>query len=205
MRLSQSRTRALSSHVFLTITIIILITLLPPRISATVQQLTCSRSSLRFGGVPVGQTETQIVVLTNSGQSSVTISAVSRTGSRIYSVPVEPSPDSFRGAEHRPEVTFSPVATGWTGGSAILASNASNPDLRLELAGGGVISDAVTAAPSIVSFGKVAVGASSTLSVGLTNARRWRVKLSALQTTGSGFSVTGPALPMILGGGRALW
>src|SRR6266498_5905408 len=33
-------------------------------------------SALRFGNLPVGQSETQITVLTNTGQTSATISAI---------------------------------------------------------------------------------------------------------------------------------
>jgi hypothetical protein len=104
------------------------------------------------------------------------ISAVSRTGAEFTVFPLGFLVTLSAGQSTGLSVTLSPVATGWTGGKATFTSNASNPDLRLELEGTGVTSGAVTASPSIVSFGKVAVVASSTLSVALTNARSWRVK-----------------------------
>jgi hypothetical protein len=44
------------------------------------QQRTCAPCNVNFGAVPVGQTETEVVVLTNGGSSSVTLSAVNFSG-----------------------------------------------------------------------------------------------------------------------------
>lgn len=65
-------------------------------------------------------------------------------------------------------------------------------------------SGSVTAAPTSVSFGQVAVGASSTQAVVLTNTRAGHVKLSAFQITGSMFSLSGPALPLMLRSGQSI-
>jgi hypothetical protein len=102
------------------------------------------------------------------------------------------------------KVTFSPTATGWSGEQGTLTSNASNPELGLQVEGTGVTSDPVVATPASVSFGQVAVGASSTLPVVLTNTRSWGVKVTAYQMTGTGFSVSGPTLPITLKGGQGI-
>jgi len=101
-------------------------------------------------------------------------------------------------------LTFSPTATGWTGGQSTVTSNASNSRLQLQLAGTGATSDSVVASPASVSFGQVAVGSSSTQAVVLTNTRSWNVKLNSYQTTGTGFSVSGPTLPMTLSAGQSV-
>jgi hypothetical protein len=62
----------------------------------------------------------------------------------------------------------------------------------------------VVAAPTSVSFGQVAVGASSTQAVVLTNMRPGHVKLSTFQITGSGFSLSGPVLPTSLSSGQSI-
>jgi hypothetical protein len=65
-------------------------------------------------------------------------------------------------------------------------------------------SDPITASPKSISFGPVAVGTSSTKSVVLTNIRSWGKTISALQTAGSEFSVSGPSLPLTLNRGQSV-
>jgi hypothetical protein len=101
-------------------------------------------------------------------------------------------------------VTFSPTTAAWTGAVATFTSNASNSVLKVQLSGTGATSESLGASPSSVSFVQVAVGGSSTRSVVVTNLRSYKVKISAFQATGSGFSVTGPALPITLNGGRSI-
>jgi len=62
----------------------------------------------------------------------------------------------------------------------------------------------LTAAPASVSFGQVAVGASATQALVLTNTHSGHIKLSAFQITGSGFSLSGPALPLMLSSGQSI-
>ncbi len=96
-------------------------------------------------------------------------------------------------------VSFTPTAMGWMGGTIKFSSNASNATLQLQVGGTGLSSEPVTASPASVSFGQVAIGTSSTVPLVLTNARSWKVTLSALQTTGVGFSMSGPTFPLTLG------
>jgi len=194
MRLPQSISTRLPFLVLITI----LFALIPLPSRAATLQLQCAPSSLKFGEVTLGQTETQLLVLTNTGHSSTKISAITVTGSefRVYdeSLPVVLPP----GHTLSLQVTFAPKKIGWTGGRITFSSNASNPTLSLALLGSGVSSEAVKASPTSLSFGQVSVGSSATLSVVLTNPRTWRIKLFAVQTVGTGFSVTGPTMPMTL-------
>ena len=194
MRLPQS----IGTRVPLFILVSILLALLPSHSLAATQQLQCSPTSLKFGEVTLGQTETQVVVLTNTGHSSTKISAITISGSefRVYdeSLPVVLPP----GHTLSLQVTFAPKKVGWTGGRITFSSNASNPILSLGILGSGVSSEAVTASPTALSFGQVSVGSTATLSVVLTNPRAWRIKVFAVQAVGTGFSVSGPTLPMTL-------
>jgi hypothetical protein len=204
MRLPQSSARPLSARVFSSITVILFATMLPLCVRAATPQLTCTASSLRFGNVLIGQNETAVVVLTNGGQTSVTVSAM-KVSNAEFSASQLRLPLSLSAGQSVPiNVTFSPTVTGWTGGWVIFTSNASNPTLYVELQGTGAKSDTLAASPSSVSFGQVAVKASSTRSVVLTNLRTYKVTISAWQATGSGFSVSGPALPITLNGGQSI-
>ena len=204
MRLPQSSARPLSTRVFSSITVILFATMLPLCVRAATPQLTCKLSGLRFGNVLIGQNETEVVVLTNGGQTSVTVSAM-KVSNAEFSASQLRLPLSLSAGQSVPiNVTFSPTVTGWTGGWVIFTSNASNPTLYVELQGTGAKSGTLAASPSTVSFGQVAVRASSTRSVVLTNLRTYKVTISAWQATGSGFSVSGPALPITLNGGQSI-
>ena len=95
-------------------------------------------------------------------------------------------------------VSFTPVAMGWTGGKINFSSTASNATLVLGVEGTGVSSESLTASPSIVSFGQVVMGTSSTIPVVLSNARSQKTTLSTFHTMGNGFSISGPTLPLTL-------
>ncbi len=175
---------------------------IPVSAAAATQQLTCAPATLHFGDVVVGQTETLLVTVTNNGETSVTVSSVTASSDFATSnlgLPLVLPP----GQSFEVSVMFTPAATGWKGGSVVFTSTASNPTLDLGVGGTGVKSEGLTASPSSVSFGQVAIGAKSTVPVVLKNDRSWKVTVTALQTTGSGFSVTGPKLPFTLDVGQS--
>jgi hypothetical protein len=204
MPFPQSSSRPFSIRVVSLFILIALAALMPAGARAVTQQLLCSPSSLKFGTVPVGQSETQLVALTNTGQTSATISALSVSGSEFSVSGLNMPAVLAAGQSVTLNVVLAPTTNGWTGGKVTFASNASNSTLQLSVAGSGVVSDSVTASPSSLSFGQVAVGASATRSVVLTNARTWKETLKTFQIAGTGFSVNGPALPMTLSGGQSV-
>jgi len=204
MRLPQSSGQSLSIR-FVSITILVaLVSGLPPLGHASTQQLVCSPTSLKFGSVTLGQLEPQLVTVANVGTTSATISSVNVNGSEFsvsgLSLPVTIT----AGQSIALNVTFAPTVTGWTGGKVTFISNASNPTLQLPVGGSGVTSEALSATPATLSFGQVAIGGSSTLSVVLTNTRAWKENLTAFQIAGTGYSVSGPVLPVTLGPGQSV-
>jgi len=202
MRLPQSILRYFSGHTvhFLTIGVAItLLGMLPVSADAATPQLKCIPASLRFGDVVLGHNETLMVTIENDGQTSVTVSGMAVgnsdfTPSSLNLPLVLPAGQSFN-----LNVTFTPAATGWTALQEItFSSNASNPTLILEVAGTGVSRAGLTGSPSIVSFGQVATGTSSTVPVVVTSTRSVAETIIGLRTTGSGFSLSGPTSPFTL-------
>ena len=204
MRLPQSLPQSFSIRVFLLVIISVVLFALPLCARTSTQQLTCAPCNVNFGSVPVGQTETEVVVLTNGGSSSVTLSAVNFSGTQFSMSNLNLPLTLASGQAVVLYATFSPSVIGWTGGKGIVTSNASNSQLQLELGGGGIKSDAVVASPASVSFGQVAVGSSSTVPIVLRNTRPWKVKITAWQATGSGLTLSGPVLPLTLNGGQTV-
>ena len=183
---------------------ILLLGMVPVRAGAATSQLACAPMNVRFGAIVVGQTETFLVTVTNNGQTSVTISGITVDNSEFTTSYLSLPLVLLAGQSVGLSVSFTPTAMGWTGGTIKFSSNASNATLHLEVGGTGVSSESVTASPSIVSFGQVAIGTISTVPVVLTNDRSWKVTLSALQTTGGGFSMSGPMFPLTLGAGQSV-
>jgi hypothetical protein len=183
---------------------IVLLGIVPAGASAADLQLVCTPAKLRFGTVVVGQSQTLLVALTNNGQTSVTLSGITVGNSALttsyLSLPLVLPAGQSVGLN----VSFTPAAAGWTYGKITFSSNASNPTLRLEADGTGVSGQSVTASPSAVSFGQVAIGTVSTTPVVLTNARSYRVTISADQVIGSGFSMSGATFPLTLGGRQSV-
>jgi hypothetical protein len=207
MRLPQSSIRPLSVHPvhFLTVGMaLLLLALAPVGASATVAQLTSSPSSLRFGAIDVGQSETLLMALTNNGQTSVTLTEITVNNSEFVTSTLSLPLVLQAGESVDLTVGFTPTAAEWTGGTIKVSSNASNSTLSIDLGGSGVRSESVTASPSLLSFGDVAIGANSSLPLVLTNAKSRNVTLSGVQTTNGEFSVNGPAFPLTLGAGQSV-
>lgn len=206
MRLPQSSCRPLTVH-FLTIGLLSTLGLaVAPRIYArqATRQLVCSPSNARFRDVLVGEPESQAIILTNIGATSATVSAVSVSSSEFsisgISLPVKVN----AGQSIALSVTFSPSSTGHASGIITITSNATNPSLQIGTEGWGAKTDALTASPSSLSFGQMNVGSSATHSIVLSNPNPQSKTITALQLTGTGFSVSGPSLPVTLATGQTV-
>jgi len=185
------------------IAVISLVGIMAIQAPAATQQLACSTTALHFGSVAVGETETLLVTLANNGSSSVTVSNINLSNAEFsvsgVSLPMALAP----GQSASVSVTFAPTTGGYTGGNVDFLSDASNPNLKVQVTGTGSTSQPVTASPASLSFGLQPVGSVSTLSLVLTNTRKWSVSLEGLQISGSGFSISGPSLPLTLTGGQS--
>src|SRR5580658_2139818 len=132
------------------LTLISLLGFLPMHAKAASEQLTCSSSTLRFGTVGMGETETLLVNLTNNGSTSVTLSEINLSNAE-FSASVGSLPTVLAaGQSVSVSVVFAPTTSGWTTGTVAFVSNASNPTLTLTVSGTGVNSPLVTATPSSV-------------------------------------------------------
>lgn len=200
MRLPQSSRRSQS---ILFICIIILAAVLPGA-AATTQQLVCAPTNLKFGTVTVGQSETQIIALTNTGQTAVTISGSSVSSSEFSLSGLKLPLDLAAGQSIAFSANFLPASKGWTSSSVTFTSNASNSNLKVGLVGTGVGGEALAATPASLSFGQVTVGKSMTLPLVLTNVHSENDTLTALQTQGTCFSVSAPSLPLTLTPGQSV-
>jgi Abnormal spindle-like microcephaly-assoc'd, ASPM-SPD-2-Hydin len=172
--------------------------------NAAAQQLTCSPPNLRFGAVATGQSETQVVSVTDTGSTSVTLTSIAVSGSEFSTSPVTLPLTLAAGQSVDLNVTFTASSQGWTGGTVRFYSNASNPTLALQMGGTSVTSQALSANPAVLSFGSVTTGSQSTLPVTITNTRSWSVIVAGIQNSGTEFSTSGATFPMTLAPGQSI-
>lgn len=172
---------------------------------AATQQLTCTPSALHFGTVQIGETKTEIITLTNSGQTGVKVSAINLSGPE-FSVSRKLPFTLSAGESLALDVKFTPTIPGWTGGKSTFTSNASNPTLPFQLAGTGK-SDAVTGkltiTPTPLNFGDVPVGTTQTQSITMS-ASGASVTVSSDASSNSQFVLDGATLPLTIAAGQKL-
>ncbi len=207
MRLPQSLLRYLSvcKVNFLTIGIATaLVAMVSVSARAATPQLACTPANINFGTIVLDQAGTLPVTVTNQGTTSVTVSGIV-VNSSVFTTSSLALPLVLpAGQSVGLSITFTPTARGWTYSTIDISSNASNPTLVLAVQGAGVRSAFATSMPATMSFGQVAMGTSSTLPVVITNTKSSSLTVSGLQTTGSGFSISGPALPLTLAVGQSV-
>jgi hypothetical protein len=190
--------------------------------STNAGQLTVTPSSVSFGNVAVGQTQSQSVTATNTGGSDVTITqaSVSGTGFSLTGLnlplTLHPSNATTFG------VTFTPTAGGSSTGSVSLVASvavvtkkgkgrgnnnnfATSTVLTTQVvavSGTGITQGQLTVTPSTVNLGSVQVGSTQSQTAALTNSTATTVTVSQAAVNGNGFGLSGIALPLTLAPGQ---
>ncbi|HEX9111249.1 MAG TPA: choice-of-anchor D domain-containing protein [Terriglobales bacterium] len=166
-------------------------------------QLSPNPSSFSFGNVQVGSSKSLSETLTNSGGTTLTISAAT-AGSSGFSLSGLTVPVTLNAGQSTSfTVLFAPTASGAASGNISIASNGANPNLSIPLSGTGVTPGTLAANPTSLSFGSVQVGNSSTKSETLTNAGGTALTISAASVSGNGFSLSGLTSPVTLNAGQS--
>ena len=154
-------------------------------------QLGSNPASFSFGNIQVGTSNSLTGTLTNTGGSSLTISAATASGTG-FSVSGLALPVTLNAGQSTSfTVHFSPTASGAVSGSVSITSNGANPNLSIPLTGTGVTQGTLTANPASLAFGSVQVGSSTNLSETLTNTGGSTVTISQANVSGAGFSISG--------------
>jgi hypothetical protein len=169
----------------------------------TAGALAATPSSLSFGRVKAGSSQTLSETLTNSGGTSVTISQASASGAGFAVSGLNLPATLAAGQSTSFSVTFTPPSGGSASGNLSIASNASNPSLTVPLAAAGVTAGVLSSSDPSLSFGNVAVGNSGTQSETLTNSGGSSVTISQANVSVNSFRVTGLSLPMTLSAGQS--
>lgn len=111
-------------------------------------QLTASTANLNYGNITVGSSRALPVTLTNTGGANVSISNVTISGAGLTIGGVSSGLILAAGNSVAVNVLFAPISTGTLNGSITIASDATDPTVKISLLGAAVqpISHSVTLA-----------------------------------------------------------
>ncbi len=107
-------------------------------ISSTLQ-LSASPTSLSFGSLTTGTSATQSVKISNTGNSSVSISQISASGAGFSTSGIALPLSLAAGQSASFSVTFAPASAGNLPGSVTIVSNATNSPLTVALSGSSTL------------------------------------------------------------------
>ena len=161
-------------------------------------------SSMNLGSSLVGTSKTQILTLSNSGGSSLTISSAKVSGGGFsasgltfpYTLPA--------GGSAGLSVKFAPTVAGTNSATLILSSNASDPSVAVALSGTGTTATGTLGVtPGSMTFGTLTVGTSQSQK-GTVTASGASITLSSASSSNSEFTLSGIALPVTVAAGQSV-
>ena len=168
--------------------------------TAATVTLTASPSSLSFAGVNAGSSSSKSVTVTNSGNSSVTISQVSINAKDFKQTGITTPVTLAAGKTASMNVSFSPTASeNVTGNITISSSQGASSVIPVT---GSAVQPGLTVTPSSASFGNVTVGSPTSQSIQLKNSGTGTLTISQVSVSGSGFSTGTLALPLSISAGQ---
>jgi hypothetical protein len=163
--------------------------------------MSLSPASLNFGNVTAGSSSTQNVVLSNTGNSSVTVTKVAATGAGISVSGLAASVTLAPSKTLALSVTFAPTAAGATAGSVTVTN--SDGVNAVAAVTGTQVQAGLSLTPSSASFGSVVTGNTNSQTVQIKNSGTANLTVSQATVTGAGFTLTGLVLPMSLTPGQS--
>jgi hypothetical protein len=168
--------------------------------TAAAPAIQVSSASISFGNDVVGSNSTQLLIITNTGTATLTISQVNETGSAFsasgYTLPLSVN----AGQQTTITVGFLPTSVGAAAGNISIVSNAPTSPTSVSLSGTGIAATLTLGiSPPSLSFGNVTTNTSSTpQNVTIGNTGNANVTISQITLTGSAYGMTGGSAPVTL-------
>jgi hypothetical protein len=163
-------------------------------------------SSISFGNVQTGTSQTLSETLSNTGGSNLTITQATVAGVG-FSISGLNIPVTLTAGQSVPfKVTFAPQSTGNFTGIVTLVSDASNPSPTISLSGSGTDQQArglLSVSPTTISVGNVTVGTSGTQTATL-NATVASVTVSSVSVDNPEFAISGLSFPVTIAAGQSV-
>lgn len=176
-------------------------------VGSSTQQLTVSAASHDFGNVTINTVANGSITLTNSGAANLTISHVAVLGNGFDLSPIQTPATVPPGGSVVVNFGFAPKASGNFSGSLNVTSNDPiTPTVAVALAGAATsqLIGKLVAMPAALNFNNVQQGSTTSAVTTLKNVGTANVTVSQINLSGSGFSVSGIATPVLVVPGESL-
>jgi hypothetical protein len=170
--------------------------------AAQTNLLNVSPTSVAFGNINVGNNNTKTVTVTNSGTGSVTISSVGVVGNGLSANGIATPMTLNAGQSTVLSIVYAPSAVGALNGTVSVVSNATNSPAVISATGAGV-QPSLTASPSTLNFGSLVTGTSASQTITVSNTGSAAATISSAVVSGTGYTMSGSALPMTLAAGTS--
>ncbi len=169
--------------------------------SSATYTMSLTPGSVSFGNLNVGSTATQSVQVSNTGNSSVTLTQLQASGNGIsvsgLAIPLSLAPSQSATFS----VSFAPGAAGTIPGSVTVTNNDGISTVAA-VTGTGVQAG-LSVTPASASFGSVVTGSTNSQTIQLKNNGNANLTISQATVSGSGFSLNGLSLPATLTPGQS--
>ena len=167
-------------------------------------QLALSAATLDFGDVNLNTTSANNLSLTSSGNTPLTVNAVTLTGA-TFSISGANFPATLNpGQSLTLQVSFDPTAAGDATGIMSIASNSvSGSKSTVNLRGSGK-SPQLTVNASSLDFGNVNLNTTATKALTLISSGNTALTVNAVAVSGAGFAISGSTFPAKLNPGQSL-
>jgi Cep192 domain 4/HYDIN/CFA65/VesB-like, Ig-like domain len=164
-------------------------------------KLSASPTSISFGSVQVGGTESVYDSLQNTGTASLTISSSTMSESSSFRLSGLSLPMTLAAGQSVTfTTTFAPTSTGSATANLAVTSGVSN--LTIPLSGNGTSAGQLAVLPTTANFGTIDVGSTKSVS-GQITASGSSVVISSAGTNSSEFLLSGISLPLTLAAGNS--
>jgi hypothetical protein len=158
-----------------------------------------SPASIAFGSVVVGNSNSDVVTLRNSGNTTLSFSQVSVSGSGFSISGLSTSSTIAAGGSLNFTALFTPTSAASSNGSITLATNGSPAQISIGLTGSGTAAtQSLSLSSSSLNFGNVQVGSNNSLTTKVTNSGNANVSISGVNVTGTGYTTSGLTSGMTL-------
>lgn len=158
--------------------------------------LVVSSMALRFSEVPLHETATQTLTLSNAGDDDIQLFDLSLIGPTTFGVGPLQSPRLAPGESTSIDVRFAPLSADEQHGSLVIESSApGQAEVSVELVGQGV--GGVLAGPAALEFAPIGLGCAASAELVVSNAGNAPLTVSSASSTAP-FSVETGLLPLEL-------
>lgn len=167
-------------------------------------EISVTPTSLAFGDVIVGGSNSLVLTVQNTGSAHLTIASASIAGSNFFTLTIPLLPVTLAPSQSiNFNLQFAPTSAGSASGSLSLVSNAQTaPTAVIPLSGNGLplAPAGISVNPASLAFVTTSMGSTSTLDLTITNTGNADLIISAANFSGnSSFSAPGFLTPLTIG------